>query len=401
MRARTITPPAGFKPVKRWTEIVLVACVATVAVAQWLVPSAMQGVLSGLLLGLVVLTIFSQRSTLSSLNAAHLEQLEGERRYRALFDACSDAILVYRLEDDGRPGQLVEVNEAACLGLGYSRGQLLSMNADEVHAPEARHQVQERAPALNEAGGLAYETVHITSDRQRLPVEVSARLVQIGGRRLCLTVSHSIAAHKELEGFLRTLSDADELTGLLNRRGFFAKVDTVRRRARRNDSQVLLMYLDVDGLKRVNDEMGHAEGDRLLVATADALRSAFRESDVVARLGGDEFVALAVLGRRHDERLDCETIEARLQDAIRAKRTEFGDQLDFSVSFGAMVANDEELDEIDELLARADQRMYRMKRGRGASQAPSPGRPATRDRADPPPPPSRAASTHILANRRG
>jgi len=349
---------------KRWTEIVLIACAAGVAVAQWLVPSALQGVLSGLLLGLVILTIFSQRSMLSSLNAAHLEQLEGERRYRALFDACSDAILVYRLEGDGRPGQLVEVNEAACLGLGYSRGQLLAMTADDIHAPEARRRVQERTPALSEAGSLAYETVHITSDRQRLPVEVSARLVQIGGRRLCLTVSHSIAAHKELEGFLRTLSDADELTGLLNRRGFFTKVDAVRRRARRNDAQVLLMYLDVDGLKRVNDELGHAEGDKLLVAAADVLRTAFREKDVVARLGGDEFVALAVLGRRHDERLDSEALEARLKDAIKAKRAELGGDYDFSVSFGTMIANHAELDEIDELLARADQRMYTVKRAR-------------------------------------
>ena len=328
----------------------------------------MQGLLSGLLLGLVILTIFSQRTTvqntLSSLNSAHLEQLEGERRYRALFDACSDAILVYRLEGDGRPGQLVEVNEAACLGLGYSRSQLLAMSADDVHAPEARRHVQDRTPALSEAGSLAYETVHITSDRQRLPVEVSARLVQIGGRRLCLTVSHSIAAHKELEGFLRTLSDADELTGLLNRRGFFTKVDAVRRRARRNDSQVLLMYLDVDGLKRVNDEMGHADGDKLLVAAADVLRTAFREKDVVARLGGDEFVALAVLGRRQDERLDCEALEARLRSAIKAKRAELGDDYDFSVSFGTMVANHAELNAIDELLARADQSMYTVKRAR-------------------------------------
>ena len=353
---------------KRWTEIVLVACAAGVAIAQWLVPAAMQGLLSGLLLGLVILTIFSQRTTvqntLSSLNASHLEQLEGERRYRALFDACSDAILVYRLEGDGRPGQLVEVNEAACLGLGYSRGQLLAMTAEDVHAPEARRQVQERTPALSAAGSLAYETVHITSDQQRLPVEVSARLVQIGGRRLCLTVSHSIAAHKELEGFLRTLSDADELTGLLNRRGFFTKVDAVRRRAKRSDSQVLLMYLDVDGLKRVNDELGHADGDKLLVAAADVLRTAFRERDVVARLGGDEFVALAVLGRRHDERLDCEAIDARLRDAIRAKRAELGGDYDFSVSFGTMIANHAELEEIDELLARADQRMYTVKRAR-------------------------------------
>jgi diguanylate cyclase (GGDEF)-like protein/PAS domain S-box-containing protein len=354
--------------VRRWTEFVLVACAAGVAVAQWLVPTGMEGVLSGLLLGLVILTVFAQRSTvhqtLSSLNKAHAEQLESERRYRALFDACSDAILVYRLEDDGRQDRLVEVNEAACHSLGYSRSQLLTMTADDLHAPEARRHIQDRAQALSDAGILVYETVHITSDRQRLPVEVSARLVEIGGRRLCLTVSHSIAAHKELEGFLRGLTDIDELTGLLNRRGFFAQVETVRRRAKRQRSQVLIVYFDVDGLKRVNDELGHAAGDELLAATADALRLAFREEDVVARLGGDEFVALALLGRRDDERLDAQVISARLDEAVRAKREELGEAYDFSVSFGSVVANSDELGEIDELLARTDQRMYRAKRER-------------------------------------
>ena len=100
---------------RRWTEYVLVACAAGIAVAQWLVPSALEGVLSGLLLGLVILTVFSQRSamqqTLSSLNEAHSEQLESERRYRALFDACSDAILVYQLEADGRQGRSVSRRE--------------------------------------------------------------------------------------------------------------------------------------------------------------------------------------------------------------------------------------------------------------------------------------------------
>jgi diguanylate cyclase (GGDEF)-like protein/PAS domain S-box-containing protein len=325
-------------------------------------------VLGILLFGLVLLTVVSQRnaisSTLRSLNAAHKEQLESERRYRALFDACSDVILVHRFEEDGRPGQIVEVNEAACLALGYARSQLLSMTAEDVLAPEARAQVRERGHALLDAGILAYETVQITSDRQRMAVEATARVVDIGGRRLCLTVSHSIAAHKELEEFLRGLTDVDELTGLLNRRGFFVKVDEIRRKAKRSDRQVLLTYFDVDGLKRINDELGHAEGDRLLVAAADVLRVAFREQDVVARLGGDEFVALALLGRRHDERLDREAIEARLNEAILAKRRELGEGYDFSVSLGSMVANHLELCSIDDLLARADAQMYEAKRAR-------------------------------------
>ena len=353
---------------KRWTDLVLVTCAGGVALAQWLGPDSAKGLLSALLFGLVVLTIFSQRNairlTLASLNDAHLEQLESERRYRALFDACSDVILVHRFEDDGRPGRLVEVNEAACLSLGYSRAELLAMSAEDVLAPEARSRVRGRAKALTEAGTLAYETVQVTSDGQRMPVEVTARIVDIGGRRLGMTVSHSIAAHKELEDFLRSLTDVDELTGLLNRRGFFVKVDEIRRRARRGNRQVLLMYFDVDGLKRVNDEQGHAAGDKLLVASADVLRAAFREKDVVARLGGDEFAAMALLGRDRDELLDRQAIESRLQEALRSKRAELGSDYDLSVSFGAMVANHTELEEIDELLARADHAMYDVKRAR-------------------------------------
>ena len=357
---------AGRQTVTRWTELVLVACTAGVAVAQWITPVGMQGVLSGLLLGLVILTVFAQHSTqqatLGSLNAAHVEQLAGERRYRALFDACSDAILVYHLDDDGRPAQLSEVNEAACHFLGYSRAQLLAMSAEDVHAPEARRGVQRHSQTLREAGCLVFETVYITSDGQRLPVEVSARLVELGGRWLCLAVSHSIAAHKEIEGFLRGLTDRDDLTGLLNRRGFFTKVGAVRRQARSRGAQVLLLYVDVDGLKRVNDVMGHAAGDTLIKAAADALRFAFREEDVLARLGGDEFVALAMLGRHADERLDREVIEARLDEAVRAQRAQLGEDFAFAVSSGSLVANWEELAEIDELLARADQRMYKAKR---------------------------------------
>ena len=350
---------------KRWPELVLVACVAGVALAQWVVPAALQGVLSVLLLALVALTIFSQRNalqlTVGSLNAAHLEQLESERRYRALFDACSDVILVYRLEDDGRPGQLVEVNEAACRSLSYARKELLTMSAEDVHAPEARRNAHERSQALREAGSLVFETVYITGEGQRMPIEVSARLVEIGTRRLCLAVGRSIAAHKELEGFLRNLTDRDELTGLLNRRGFFAMVGETRRRAQRAGAQILVMYLDVDGLKRVNDEMGHAAGDAVLVATGEALRLAFREEDVLARLGGDEFVALAVLGRCADERLDRQAIEARFESAVQTKRAELGEDFAFAVSFGSLVVTSEELREIDELLARTDKRMYRAK----------------------------------------
>jgi diguanylate cyclase (GGDEF)-like protein/PAS domain S-box-containing protein len=351
-----------------WVNLALVASAASVFVAQWLVPESLQTLLGGLLLGLVILATFSQSSalhaTLDAAHAAHLEQLESERRYRALFDAGSDAILVYALRDDGQPGEVREANEAACRSLDYTRAQLLSMTAEDVYAPEERSRIKAQSQALRSASALVFETTQCTRQGQRLPVEVSARIVNIGGRRLCLAISHSIAAQKEREGALRSLTDLDELTGLLNRRGFFAKVSEARHRARRAGARVFLLYLDVDGLKRVNDEMGHAGGDTLLIAAADVLRHAFREQDVLARLGGDEFVALAVLSMNGDERLDRQAIEARLDGAVRAKRAELGEDYAFSVSHGSVVANAEELGDIDELLALTDRRMYEAKRQR-------------------------------------
>ena len=148
---------------------------------------------------------------------------------------------------------------------------------------------------------------------------MSARQIEIHSQTLYLAIARDIATRKEEEERLLGISHRDDLTGLLNRRGFFAMVDQARPRARRLSAQVLLMYFDVDGLKHVNDRLGHAAGDVLVVAAADTLRLTFRQDDILARIGGDEFVALALLGRDH-ERLDQQTMLARLERNVADKR---------------------------------------------------------------------------------
>jgi diguanylate cyclase (GGDEF)-like protein len=128
------------------------------------------------------------------------------------------------------------------------------------------------------------------------------------------------------------------------------------------------VYGDVDGLKEVNDRLGHAAGDALILATAEALRLTFRDEDVLARIGGDEFVALALLSRSEDERLDQTTIVARLEAAVAGKRAELGEDYAFSLSFGSLVADWQELGRIDDLLARSDERMYEAKRSQRRAQ---------------------------------
>lgn len=358
---------------KRWTAVVLVTCAAAVAAAGWFVSSTVQGVLGILLLLLVMLTVFSQRSalaaTIRSLEAAHQEQIDGERRYRTIFAACSDAILMWQMHDDGDPGAFAEINAAACRTLGYPRDTIMAMAVEDIFAPAVRSELRGRWRELHQSGSLVFETVHLTSEGAPVFVEVNARMVEIRGRRLCLAISRNMTARKEQEERLLGMSNRDELTGLLNRRGFFAEVEEVQRRASALGVQVLLMYVDVDGLKRVNDQMGHAAGDLLIAAAANVLRLTFRDSDVLARLGGDEFVALAVLGRSSDETLDRRTIMARFKEAVALKREELGASYDFSLSCGIVVATAAELSRIDVLLAQTDREMYQAKHARRLSRS--------------------------------
>ena len=96
-----------------------------------------------------------------------------------------------------------------------------------------------------------------------------------------------------LDRELRYLALTDDLTCLFNRRGFFAAATQQLKLAQRNGQSLLLLFCDVDNLKKINDSYGHQEGDLALIRTADALEPSFRGSDILSRLGGDEFVVLA------------------------------------------------------------------------------------------------------------
>jgi diguanylate cyclase (GGDEF)-like protein len=112
--------------------------------------------------------------------------------------------------------------------------------------------------------------------------------------------SRERALRQEIEHLRTELARAereatfDALTGCLNRRGWTRCLGAEERRCRRHDLDAVVVVVDLDGLKTVNDEYGHAAGDRRLVECADALRAAVRAEDAVARIGGDEFAVLAV-----------------------------------------------------------------------------------------------------------
>jgi diguanylate cyclase (GGDEF)-like protein len=174
-------------------------------------------------------------------------------------------------------------------------------------------------------------------------------------------------AHDEVERLSERLQDEirrDDLTGLHNRRHWREQVPVELARAARGSFPVTVIAFDLDGFKAVNDTQGHAEGDRLLRAVADAWTAIVRAPDIVARMGGDEFAVLLVEADAEAAR----TVARRLAEAVATE---------VSVSYGIAQSNGDQ--DADTLLARADAELLRAKderygtdgaRGRGALDPP-------------------------------
>jgi diguanylate cyclase (GGDEF)-like protein len=116
---------------------------------------------------------------------------------------------------------------------------------------------------------------------------------EVDARSLLKSMRYSLERHR-LQEQLRSLAVTDPLTGVHNRRGFMTFAERQLKLVHRRTSGALVLVMDLDGLKTINDKWGHAEGDRALSRVADALRASFRDADIIGRIGGDEFAVLAL-----------------------------------------------------------------------------------------------------------
>jgi len=158
---------------------------------------------------------------------------------------------------------------------------------------------------------------------------------------------------------LLELSLTDELTGLYNRRRFFVLTEQYLKTAIRAKKRALVLFIDVDNLKRINDHYGHNEGTRALIGLAGILKKTFRESDIVARIGGDEFVVLSESTEETSEKLII-----RLHENLKDYNADGSRGYILSISVGTAQFDPEHPVSIDELLSKADALMYAQKRER-------------------------------------
>jgi two-component system, cell cycle response regulator len=179
------------------------------------------------------------------------------------------------------------------------------------------------------------------------------------GKLLLLAIHHAITRERLLDD-LRNLSMTDELTGLYNRRGFLAFGLEHLKLAKRTGRAYTLVYIDVDGLKTVNDTLGHEMGDRLLVEAAEVLRQTFRISDICARIGGDEFAVIAVESPETTTPIFRRRLQKALDDFNRRKKF----PVPLSLSSGMASSSQKNITDVEELLRRADRSLYEHKRSK-------------------------------------
>lgn len=154
----------------------------------------------------------------------------------------------------------------------------------------------------------------------------------------------------------RALARTDGLTGLANARSFFERLQLEVDRSRRDGTPTTLVYIDLDDFKRVNDQQGHTEGDRVLREVARAIAARLRATDLVARLGGDEFGMLLPATASEEARVVLHTVLGELRERIRRGGWPI------SLSVGALTFTRSSLG-VDELMRRADALMYGVKAG--------------------------------------
>jgi PAS domain S-box-containing protein len=208
------------------------------------------------------------------------------------------------IDTAGRP---FDVNPACCRILGYAAETLSTLTFRHISHPEDRDTDVELFAELLSGQRDEYVVVkgYLRPDEQVVWVRVTVTAVRREDRTLTFAVAmfDDISEHRRIEDELRRQAMHDPLTGLPNRTLLMDRLQHALAHSRRTGELIALLFLDLDGFKKINDRHGHTAGDAVLVEVAQRLTAETRDSDTLARLGGDEFVVLCEGAARHLPRL--------------------------------------------------------------------------------------------------
>ena len=178
---------------------------------------------------------------------------------------------------------------------------------------------------------------------------------EISERILRRTITYSLERHDILESLYRT-TIVDELTGLYNRRGLYTLGNQQIELAKRHNDDIFIFYIDLDGMKEINDTLGHEYGDKALIITSSIMHKSFRTTDILSRLGGDEFVAVAVKAQYEFIPIMIE----RIKDYIKEENKNLKDY-QISMSIGVSKVDLDSEKPLEDAINHADKEMYGIK----------------------------------------
>ena len=178
--------------------------------------------------------------------------------------------------------------------------------------------------------------------------ELSERILRRG-------IIYSLERHDILQSMYRT-TIIDELTGLYNRRGLHTLGNQQVELAKRHDDDIFIFYLDLDGMKSINDTLGHEFGDKALIDTSNIMHKTFRTTDILSRIGGDEFVVVVVKAQHEF----IPIIIQRLKEYIAGMNSS-NKKYNLSISIGVSKVDLNNESPLDDAIQDADKEMYRSK----------------------------------------
>jgi diguanylate cyclase (GGDEF)-like protein/PAS domain S-box-containing protein/hemerythrin-like metal-binding protein len=286
--------------------------------------------------------------------------LEGEKRFRLVFEHTALAMACYSLN-----GEFIEVNNAWCSMLGYSREEVLAQHLSWqqiTHAEELEQGTSSVKQLIaGETEEIKLEKRYIRKDGKVLcaSVQVSLKHDEKGEPEYFISAIQDITERKKAEQLISFMAYHDKLTGLPNRALLFDRLAHAMSHAKRNAKSVALLFVDLDGFKAINDKYGHEAGDTVLKMAAQRFLGCVRAVDTVSRFGGDEFAI--VLGNLEEPQQAKIVAEKIMQVFSQSMILSDGCVCTVGASVGISIYP-EHGSTMDKLMSAADHAMYESKR---------------------------------------
>ncbi|MBD8532441.1 MULTISPECIES: EAL domain-containing protein [unclassified Massilia] len=336
---------------------------AETGAASWTVLSA--GLLLTGLLGALLLLISGERDVIEKLVADRTARLrDREARLQAILDNAADAIITV-----DAAGMVVSANAATAGLFGYPPQHLIGLPFGTLVPAGAHSDANAQLGRLSSAPPEEAVLEGFNAQGEPFPLAISVAPVDLEREVFFVCILRDLTEQQRAQERIYRLAHHDALTGLENRFALNVRLEHQLAAARRHNAPVAVLFIDLDHFKKINDSLGHAAGDKLLVGAAERMKDLLREVDTLARLGGDEFIIVLAGPLTPDS---VTSVAVRVVESLSQPYQLNGATAHSGCSVGVALFPDDGED-ASTLIRHADMAMYAAKReGRGNFQFFSP-----------------------------